>query len=397
MRDIHLLKKQGLTIEEEEDDNDVNFTSYIPFHSIDFDSIYLPLTILIFFFYSLRAKFSKPRTITKIEELVKLARQYEQLLDSHKISPISTFQILGIIKKDFLDVFMVGVNSGEVLDDIDDVASTLNQSKNANTTNNEGGNIIEIDRHCGKEIPPPVVNSLEILKVEYPNTDCEEFIRYASAFPTVNPQKPNVKLLSSYRKMLLWRANEFPNLGGSSSPVETSFFPSLDEYPEFPIEWCQLSPKPTKSGIPAIFVQGANSDTNIPNIAYLQRACFLVDSLFPSESTPGKFAIVVDTRPNPKWKNPPASSFLTIFKELGEMLTTYYPERFSFLIMYPVPYILKVVVNLVKGAVDREIGEGFRVICGKGHAEAKAPKKLLDFIDVEGIPEYARERHLEWE
>jgi len=145
-------------------------------------------------------------------------------------------------------------------------------------------------------------------------------------------------------------------------------------------------------GTPIIHVQGARYDPSIEAETYvLACAKALEDARAPADG--GKVTLLVDLRPGEGWHNVPGHQMLPFFKLLSAILPNNYPERAQRIVVYPMPFLVKTLWNMVKVLLDPVTQEKFVILGGSASVGAPCPAELATYVSLDQLPEGVRATH----
>lgn len=129
-------------------------------------------------------------------------------------------------------------------------------------------------------------------------------------------------------------------------------------------------------------------------IKYIDRACHMIDEIFPEPSQPGKVAIFIDCRTHTSFVNPPASKMLGFFKQMSITLGANYPGRIGKIVIYPISKFLVGIIAIIMQMFDKETREKLIFVSGNARMEAGAPKGLWAYLESSSeLPENVRKWH----
>lgn len=145
-------------------------------------------------------------------------------------------------------------------------------------------------------------------------------------------------------------------------------------------------------GTPIIMVQGARYDPSVEAESYaLACAKALEDARAPTDE--GKVTVLIDTRPGEGWPNIPAHQMLPLFKLLGSVLPSNYPERAQRIIVYPMPFLVKGIWSMVKPLLDPVTREKFVILGGSASIGSPCPAELGKYVSLDQLPKAVQDMH----
>jgi hypothetical protein len=93
-----------------------------------------------------------------------------------------------------------------------------------------------------------------------------------------------------------------------------------------------------------------------------------------------KVTVVIDIRSGTGWSNPSSVSMVPFIKLVVGLLNTYFPERLSRCILYPLPYTATLLFNKAKDYLDPDTAAKIQVCSGAGSTSSPVPEKVFEFI-----------------
>jgi hypothetical protein len=93
-----------------------------------------------------------------------------------------------------------------------------------------------------------------------------------------------------------------------------------------------------------------------------------------------KVTVVIDIRSGTGWCNPSSVSIVPFIKLVVGLLNTYFPERLSRCILYPLPYTATLLFNKAKDYLDPDTAAKIQVCSGAGSTASPVPEKAFEFI-----------------
>ena len=104
-----------------------------------------------------------------------------------------------------------------------------------------------------------------------------------------------------------------------------------------------------------------------------------------------KVTVVIDIRSGTGWSNPSSVAIVPFIKLVVGLLNTYFPERLSRCILYPLPYTATLLFNQAKNYLDPDTAAKIQVCSGAGSTNSPIPKEVFSFIDKPAMS-YMEER-----
>jgi hypothetical protein len=98
-----------------------------------------------------------------------------------------------------------------------------------------------------------------------------------------------------------------------------------------------------------------------------------------------KVTVVIDIRSGQGWSNPSSVSIVPFIKLVVGLLNTYFPERLSRCILYPLPYTATLLFNKAKDYLDPDTASKIQVCSGAGSTKSPIPEKVKEFIGPQAI------------
>ena len=98
-----------------------------------------------------------------------------------------------------------------------------------------------------------------------------------------------------------------------------------------------------------------------------------------------KVTVVIDIRFGQGWTNPSSVSIVPFIKLVVGLLNSYFPERLSRCILFPLPMTATMLFNTAKTYLDPDTAAKIQVCSGTGSVSAPVPDKVLSFIDRKAI------------
>mmetsp|Transcript_13745 Transcript_13745/g.33289 ORF Transcript_13745/g.33289 Transcript_13745/m.33289 type:complete len:583 (-) Transcript_13745:821-2569(-) len=93
-----------------------------------------------------------------------------------------------------------------------------------------------------------------------------------------------------------------------------------------------------------------------------------------------KVTVVIDIRAGQGWSNPSSVSIVPFIKLVVGLLNTYFPERLSRCILYPLPFTATLLFNKAKDYLDPDTAAKIQVCSGAGSVQSPVPEKVFEFI-----------------
>lgn len=104
-----------------------------------------------------------------------------------------------------------------------------------------------------------------------------------------------------------------------------------------------------------------------------------------------KVTVVIDIRSGTGWSNPSSVAIVPFIKLVVGLLNTYFPERLSRCILFPLPYTAALLFNQAKNYLDPDTAAKIQVCSGAGSTNSPIPTQVFSFIDKEAMS-YMEER-----
>merc|ERR1712232_979928 len=113
-----------------------------------------------------------------------------------------------------------------------------------------------------------------------------------------------------------------------------------------------------------------------------------------ADPDPFQVTVLVDCRPGEGLPNTPAPQMLQFFRLGAHLLQDQYPERLRRMIIYPFPWFLVWLFEMVRRFVDPATAAKLCLISGPDHMGAPAPvAELRKFVTKESLPKDAWDMH----
>uniref|UniRef100_A0A7S2A240 CRAL-TRIO domain-containing protein n=2 Tax=Ditylum brightwellii TaxID=49249 RepID=A0A7S2A240_9STRA len=140
-----------------------------------------------------------------------------------------------------------------------------------------------------------------------------------------------------------------------------------------------------KNGARVIHVLPCQLDSNLaaPSTYALAVAMYLDRKL--DRNCTEKVTVVIDIRFGKGWTNPSSVSIVPFIKLVVGLLNTYFPERLSRCILFPLPRAATMLFNTAKSYLDPDTAAKIQVCSGAGSIDAPVPDKVSNFIDRHAI------------
>ncbi|VEU35373.1 unnamed protein product [Pseudo-nitzschia multistriata] len=140
-----------------------------------------------------------------------------------------------------------------------------------------------------------------------------------------------------------------------------------------------------KNGARIVHVLPSQLDTTIaPSTTYALALAMYLDRKLDRKHTE-KVTVVIDIRSGKGWPNPSSVSLVPFIKLVVGSLNSYFPERLSRCILFPLPMTATVLFNKAKAYLDPDTATKIQVCSGAGSVSAKVPTKVGQFIDEKSI------------
>eukprot|EP00435_Cladocopium_sp_Y103_P029476 s464_g7.t1 len=141
------------------------------------------------------------------------------------------------------------------------------------------------------------------------------------------------------------------------------------------------------SKVPFGFVASGTVDA-LDGTRYTLAICHVLDGIFESEED--RVTVLIDVRRGEGWPNPPAIKLLPFIRACASIISDHYPERLSRLILFPVPWVAKVILGIVQRLLDPVTFN--KIILVTGDDQIGSPcnaKELRKYITKESLPEHS--------
>jgi len=147
-----------------------------------------------------------------------------------------------------------------------------------------------------------------------------------------------------------------------------------------------------KNGARIVHVLPSQLDTTIaPATTYSLALAMYLDRKLDRNHTE-KVTVVIDIRSGKGWPNPSSVSLVPFIKLVVGSLNSYFPERLSRCILFPLPMTATVIFNKAKAYLDPDTASKIQVCSGAGSVSAVVPSKVRNFIDEKSIDIMERRR-----
>jgi len=147
-----------------------------------------------------------------------------------------------------------------------------------------------------------------------------------------------------------------------------------------------------KNGARVIHVLPCQLDTTIvPATTYALALAMYLDRKLDRNHTE-KVTVVIDIRSGKGWPNPSSVSLVPFIKMVVGSLNSYFPERLSRCILFPLPTTATLLFNRAKAYLDPDTATKIQVCSGAGSIDSAVPEKVKSFIDSKSISIMERRR-----
>jgi len=147
-----------------------------------------------------------------------------------------------------------------------------------------------------------------------------------------------------------------------------------------------------KNGARIVHVLPSQLDTNLaPAKTYALALAMYLDRKLDRNHTE-KVTVVIDIRSGTGWPNPSSVSLVPFIKLVVGSLNSYFPERLSRCILFPLPMTATVLFNKAKAYLDPDTATKIQVCSGAGSVKSAVPAKVKNFIDYKSIDAMERRR-----
>lgn len=147
-----------------------------------------------------------------------------------------------------------------------------------------------------------------------------------------------------------------------------------------------------RNGARIVHVLPSQLDTTIaPATTYALALAMYLDRKLDRKHTE-KVTVVIDIRSGKGWPNPSSVSLVPFIKLVVGSLNSYFPERLSRCIMFPLPMTATVIFNKAKAYLDPDTATKIQVCSGAGSVGSAVPAKIKKFIDEKSIDVMERRR-----
>eukprot|EP00929_Paragymnodinium_shiwhaense_P078098 TRINITY_DN40404_c0_g1_i1.p1 TRINITY_DN40404_c0_g1~~TRINITY_DN40404_c0_g1_i1.p1 ORF type:complete len:343 (+),score=52.81 TRINITY_DN40404_c0_g1_i1:142-1170(+) len=222
--------------------------------------------------------------------------------------------------------------------------------------------------------------SLAALKEAFPTAEEEELLRFATA----RWKEPSAAK-QMYATHLRWRESDGRPDGLAAAAAEV------------PERWLYVGSccgsEQSEMPRPLVFVQGARYDVTVPPETYTKAVCYALDTAVAGTGV-DQVTVLVDVRNGIGWPCPPASQLLPFFRSAAAVVPDNYPERLEQLVVYPVPSIVKLLVDFILRLLDPATRKKVVLLAGSSQEGAPCPaEQLRPFVRRGDLPSYAWEMH----
>lgn len=140
-----------------------------------------------------------------------------------------------------------------------------------------------------------------------------------------------------------------------------------------------------KNGARIVHVLPGQLDSSLAsNSTYALAVAMYLDRKLDRSCTE-KVTVVIDIRSGLGWTNPSSVSIVPFIKLVVGLLNTYFPERLSRCILYPLPYTATLLFNKAKDYLDPDTAAKIQVCSGAGSTASPVPEKAFEFIGKEAM------------
>ena len=140
-----------------------------------------------------------------------------------------------------------------------------------------------------------------------------------------------------------------------------------------------------RNGARIVHVLPSQLDTTIaPATTYALALAMYLDRKLDRNHTE-KVTVVIDIRSGKGWPNPSSVSLVPFIKLVVGSLNSYFPERLSRCILFPLPMTATVIFNKAKAYLDPDTATKIQVCSGAGSVGSAVPSKVNKFIDEQSI------------
>jgi len=147
-----------------------------------------------------------------------------------------------------------------------------------------------------------------------------------------------------------------------------------------------------KNGARVIHVLPCQLDTTIvPATTYALALAMYLDRKLDRNHTE-KVTVVIDIRSGKGWPNPSSVSLVPFIKMVVGSLNSYFPERLSRCILFPLPTTATLLFNRAKAYLDPDTATKIQVCSGAGSIDSAVPEKVKSFIDSKSVSIMERRR-----
>ena len=140
-----------------------------------------------------------------------------------------------------------------------------------------------------------------------------------------------------------------------------------------------------KNGARIVHVLPCQLDSNLAALpTYALAVAMYLDRKLDRDYTE-KVTVVIDIRFGQGWTNPSSVSIVPFIKLVVGLLNSYFPERLSRCILFPLPMTATMLFNTAKTYLDPDTAAKIQVCSGTGSVSAPVPSQVLSFIDQRAI------------
>lgn len=147
-----------------------------------------------------------------------------------------------------------------------------------------------------------------------------------------------------------------------------------------------------RNGARVVHVFPCQLDTTIaPATTYALALAMYLDRQLDRNHTE-KVTVVIDIRSGKGWPNPSSVSLVPFIKLVVGSLNSYFPERLSRCILFPLPTTATLLFNRAKSYLDPDTATKIQVCSGAGSINSAVPEKVKSFIDTKSLSIMERRR-----
>jgi len=212
------------------------------------------------------------------------------------------------------------------------------------------------------------------LREDFPEAATAELRRFCRARPNSSSEAAEM-----YRRHLLWRQGT----GAKDNLLKAA----LDIPPKY------IRPAGhALDGTPILFVQGALYDPEIDPEKYMLACGHALDTMLSADDD-RKVTILIDARPGEDWPNVSAHKMMPFFRLATSALPENYPERVQRIVIYPVPWAVGQLWQMVRRLLDPVTRAKVEVYSGSGAHGAPCPPELSEIVSLDQLPMDAQKTH----